>query len=52
MQLKQEIGSVRLIPSTGGVFEVSLNGKQVYSKLATGKFPEPKAVLAAVKANL
>jgi selT/selW/selH-like putative selenoprotein len=29
-----------LIPSDGGRFEVSVDGKQVFSKLATGRFPE------------
>jgi selenoprotein W-related protein len=43
---------VKLIPSTGGVFEVSLNGRKVYSKLDTGKFPEPDTVLAAIRAKL
>jgi selenoprotein W-related protein len=31
---------ITLVPGTGGVFEVSVNGKLVYSKKATGKFPE------------
>jgi selenoprotein W-related protein len=31
---------ITLVPGTGGVFEVNVNGKQVHSKKATGKFPE------------
>jgi selT/selW/selH-like putative selenoprotein len=29
-----------LIPGERGAFEISVNGKQVYSKWQTGKFPE------------
>jgi selT/selW/selH-like putative selenoprotein len=28
------------VPGTGGAFEVAVNGQQVYSKKATGKFPD------------
>jgi selenoprotein W-related protein len=31
---------ITLVPGAGGAFEVSVNGQQVYSKKATGKFPE------------
>jgi len=30
---------VELIPSKGGAFEVTLESNQIYSKLATGRFP-------------
>jgi selenoprotein W-related protein len=50
--LKQRIGSLKLVPSGGGAFEISVNGKKVYSKLDTGEFPDPDAILKAVKAKL
>jgi selenoprotein W-related protein len=28
------------VPGAGGAFEITVNGKQIYSKKATGKFPE------------
>ncbi len=31
---------LRLVPSGGGRFEVTVNGNLVYSKAATGRFPE------------
>ncbi|UOE96462.1 Rdx family protein [Alkalihalobacillus sp. LMS39] len=34
-----------LIPGSGGVFEVTVNGTNVYSKRETGQFPETKAVI-------
>ena len=35
---------VDLMPSSGGAFEVSLDGKLLYSKLKTGRFPDQKEV--------
>jgi selenoprotein W-related protein len=35
------IEKLTLIPSQGGRFEVEVNGNLIYSKLATGRFPEP-----------
>ncbi|MBL8840335.1 MAG: Rdx family protein [Planctomycetes bacterium] len=43
---KKKIAELRLVPSDGGCFEVSLDGKLLYSKLATKRFPEPGEVLA------
>ena len=39
-EFKWEIAGLRLVPSDGGRFEVSINGELVYSKLKTGRFPE------------
>jgi selenoprotein W-related protein len=40
------------VPGTGGVFEVSMNGEKIYSRLQTGKFPDPEAIVQAVRAKL
>ena len=52
LALKQRIGSLKLVPSGGGAFEISVNGKKVYSKLETGEFPDPDALLKALKSKL
>ncbi len=39
-ELKARIKKLILVPSDGGRVEVSIDGKLVYSKLKTGKFPE------------
>jgi len=52
LTLKQRIGSLKLVPSGGGAFEISVNGKKVYSKLETGEFPDFDAILKAVKGKL
>jgi selenoprotein W-related protein len=49
LKFKQEIGGLRLIPSAGGVFEVIVDGKLIYSKKATGEFPDPDAVVQQVR---
>jgi selenoprotein W-related protein len=36
-----EMESVTLIPSNGGVFEMTVNGKLLYSKKSTGRHIEP-----------
>jgi selenoprotein W-related protein len=48
---KQQISDLKLIPSGGGCFEISINGDLIYSKLKEGKFPEEKWVLEAVNAH-
>jgi len=52
LRLKQDIRSLTLIPAGGGVFEVSDNGKKIYSKKETGQFPDPAAILKIVRAKL
>ena len=52
LALKQRVGSLKLVPSGGGAFEISVNGKKIYSKLETGEFPDFDAILKAIKAKL
>ena len=44
-----EIESVKLIPSDGGRFEVSVNGEMVYSKLQTHRHVEPGEVAGSIR---
>jgi selenoprotein W-related protein len=44
-----EIKSLTIIPSDGGRFEVTVNGKLLYSKLQTSRHAEPGEVSALVK---
>jgi selenoprotein W-related protein len=46
----QEIGSLTLIPdNTGGVFEVRIDGKVVWSRSDQGRFPEIKELKQIVR---
>lgn len=46
------IRSWRLIPGSGGVFEVTVNGELVFSKRALGRHAEPGEVKASIEAIL
>ena len=35
-----KVASLEIIPSSGGVFEVDLNGQRIFSKKELGRFPE------------
>ena len=47
-----EIGSVTLVPSDGGRFEITVNGTLLYSKLQTGRHAEPGEVIKLLRAHL
>lgn len=40
MTFDEEITELTLRPGTGGVFEVTANGKLIWSRKAAGRFPE------------
>jgi selenoprotein W-related protein len=46
----EEVGSVTLIPDdTGGVFEVRVDGKLIWSRKDAGRFPEAKELKQLVR---
>jgi len=47
--LEPEIDHISLTPSEGGRFEVMVNGKLLYSKIATGRHANPGEVKSLVK---
>ena len=44
-----EVGEVALVPGTGGVFEVRVNGEVVWSRAEKGRFPEMKELKQLVR---
>ena len=44
-----ELGEVALIPGTGGVFEVRVDGELVWSRKVQGRFPESKELKQLVR---
>jgi selenoprotein W-related protein len=44
-----EITEITLVPSEGGRYEITVDGKLVYSKLQTGRHAEPGEVVGLVK---
>jgi len=48
-ELKKRLGiESTLIPGGGGVFDVSVDGKVIFSKKSVGRFPEPREILGAL----
>ena len=46
------IKELRLVPDKGGCFEVVVGGELLYSKLATGAFPEEDKLVDEVGTRL
>ena len=44
-----ELGEVALVPGTGGIFEVRLNGERLWNKKQAGRFPEPKEIKQLIR---
>lgn len=44
-----EVGEVALIPGTGGIFEVRVDGETAWSRKAEGRFPEMKELKQLVR---
>jgi selenoprotein W-related protein len=49
---KQKVKGITLVPAGGGWFELKANGELVYSKLATGKFPDEQEVVDQLEKRL
>jgi selenoprotein W-related protein len=45
---KNQFSRISLIPGSGGVFEVRVDGRDIYSKKQTGEFPDQDALVAEV----
>jgi len=44
-----DLGEVALVPGTGGIFEVRLDGELVWSRKEQGRFPEAKELKQLVR---
>jgi len=46
---ENELGGVALVPGTGGVFEVKVDGEVIFSREKEGRFPESKELKQLVR---
>jgi selenoprotein W-related protein len=46
---QSELGEVALLPGTGGVFEVRIDGAEIWSRAQEGRFPELKELKQRVR---
>ena len=44
-----DITSLTLVPGTGGIFEVRLNGALIFSRKQAGRFPESKELKQLIR---
>lgn len=44
-----ELGEVALVPGTGGIFTVSLDGELLFSRKEAGRFPETKELKQLIR---
>jgi selenoprotein W-related protein len=44
-----ELGEVALIPGSGGIFEIQVDGELIWSRKAEGRFPEAKEIKQRVR---
>ena len=48
-EFEPEIEELTLVPSEGGIYEITVNGKLVFSKLQLGRHAEPGEVVNIVR---
>ncbi len=44
-----EMGEVALVPGTGGVLDIRLNGELIFSRKEAGRFPEAKEIKQLIR---
>ncbi|MCA9523621.1 MAG: Rdx family protein [Myxococcales bacterium] len=53
LRIKEELGVLpQLVSGSGGVFEVRLDDQLVFSKKATGEFPNPTKLIEMLRQRL
>lgn len=45
----EELGEIALVPGTGGIFEVRVDGELVWSRKDEGRFPDIKELKQSVR---
>jgi len=46
---ENELGELALVPGTGGIFEVRVDGEVIFSRNQEGRFPESKELKQLVR---
>jgi selenoprotein W-related protein len=44
--------SLELVPGTGGVFDVDVDGERIFFKKMIGRYPEPEDVLSLLRERI
>lgn len=51
-EFKNDLKEVSLIPSSGGVYEISFEDELIYSKKETGEYPDDSNLVEIVRGKL
>lgn len=46
------IRSLELVPGTGGIYDVDLDGERVFTKAMLGRYPEPDEVVPLLRERM
>ena len=46
---RSDIGQLKLVPSSGGAFEITVGEDKIYSKLDTGVFPDVNQIITIIE---
>ena len=49
---ESQISALELVPSSGGAFEVEVNGERVFSKLSQNRYPAAQEIKKLIEARL
>ena len=49
MTFAERIGELALVPSSGGVFTVLLDGEEIFSRKEQGRFPDSKELKQLIR---
>ena len=46
---EKELAEVAIVPGSGGIFEISLDGETLFSRKEAGRFPEAKEIKQLIR---
>jgi selenoprotein W-related protein len=49
---EQAIDAIEVVPGTGGIFDVHLDGALLFTKAMLGRYPEPEDVLPLLREQI
>lgn len=49
MTFADELNELALIPGEGGIFEIRLDGEELFSRKASGRFPESREIKQLIR---
>ena len=52
-EIKKEIDAeIELVAGSGGVFDISMDGRMIFSKFEQGRYPQPDEIISLIKVKV